>query len=497
MTPIDEQIKKLKRARLRRLFQRDISLYAKRVLGVDLTPDQIDICRQLITHKKVIVLASHSVGKSFLAGVVINWFFDTFINSITISTAPTFRQVVNVTWKNVRKLRQRKGGRNLQPKAPRMEVDAGWYAEGMTAAKGDAFQGVHNDFLLMVFDEAIGVGRQFYEAAEGMMTSENSYVLMIGNPTDPTSVVKELAESGDYRVINLSCFTHPNIEDGLAGRKVRFPGAVTLSWLERAIRNWTTKISEEQRTATDFEWPPGSGNWFRPGPIFESRVIGRWPTSSTDSIWSDSLFASILDPQTPDMDQPLVVAVDVARYGDDFTTIMARRGRTVLHHETYNGNAITHTTGRVISVIKSLVHPNESPSSVPINIDDDGIGGGASDVLMDVGYTVNRVNAGSTAYEPEMYPNRRSELWFAAADRAYEMLIDISRIPESAQMLLKKQLLAVRYRVDKTGRRVAEDKDSLKKPDRLGRSPDDADAFNLLWAPTEDPTTARDLDAYS
>jgi hypothetical protein len=43
-----------------------------------------------------------------------------------------------------------------------MEILAEWFAVGMTAAKGDAFQGRHSQGgIFIVFDEAVGIKRDF------------------------------------------------------------------------------------------------------------------------------------------------------------------------------------------------------------------------------------------------------------------------------------------------------------------------------------------------
>ena len=49
---------------------------------------QVEIARALIKYKRVFVKASHSVGKTHLAGGLVNWFFDCFNPGITLTTAP-------------------------------------------------------------------------------------------------------------------------------------------------------------------------------------------------------------------------------------------------------------------------------------------------------------------------------------------------------------------------------------------------------------------------
>lgn len=480
---------------IRRHYQRNPETYIEKVLGVKLTDEQRSICRAIVERKRVIVLASHGVGKSFIMACLINWSFDCFPGSITISTAPTATQVKDVVWKDVRL--QRKGRPGLLPKAPRMETTADHFAVGMTAAKGEAFQGRHSSGGIFIhFDEAVGVNRAFFESAEGMMIDENCYWLMICNPTDPASYVRTLAESGEFQVITISAIDHPNVKAELKGEAAPFKGAVTLSYIQKALKAWATKIDPETKVATDVEFPPASGQWYRPGPLFEGKVLGRWPSSSTDNVWSDGHWQAILQEQPIDEDQPLELGVDVARFGDDFTTIIARRGRTVLYWETYNGNATTYTVGRIQAVIRQCMNKVESIVGVKIKIDDDGVGGGVSDMLIADGYNVARIQSGAKAIEEELYPNRRSELWFTTRDLAEEFRLDISRLPQEAKDLLRSQLLPVKFKYDKHGRKVVESKDELKAAKRLKRSPDDADALNLAFTPDVSGWTPN-LDAWS
>ena len=82
--------------------------------------------------------------------------------------------------------------------------------------------------------------------------------------------------------------------------------------------------------------------------------------------------------------------------------------------------------------------------------------------------------------EPDGYPNRRSELWFATAERAADGRLDLSRLPPELLRLIQRQVMAPAWSLDSQGRRVAQAKAETKR--RIGRSPDDADALNLAFA---------------
>ncbi len=458
--------------------------YAEEVLRVRWWPAQQAIAEALLQHRRVLVKASHSVGKTHVAAGLINWHFDCFRPSITISTAPTQRQVVDVLWKEVR--RQRRGRPGLLPKSPRMETDAEHFAVGYTTRGEAAFQGRHAEHVLIVFDECVGVDPDLWEEAEGMMTGEGCRWLAICNPTDTSSRAYEEDVSGRFHVINVSALDHPNIAADLRGEPVPYPSAVRLAWLEEQIRRNCTAVEAGDRTAGDFEFPPSSGKFYRPGPVFESRVLGRWPTQRTCAVWSEDAWQRCVEPRTVrEVEEgPTVIGCDVARYGDDYTSIVVRRGDAVLHHETHNGWDTAQTAGRLKELCRQFAAAGEDPRRIAVMVDDDGVGGGVVDQRD--AYAFYGCGAGTRALREQDYPNRRSELWFSTAERAAQGRLDLSGLPSDVLLLLRRQAMAPRWRLDSDGRRVVEPKHETKR--RLGRSPDDMDALNLAFS---DPRALR------
>src|SRR3954466_14283172 len=118
------RIKRLTNPAARReCYQHDPAGYCRDVLRVRLTPTQEEIASLLARPPfKVLVKAAHNVGKSFLAACMVNWWFDSFSPGVCLTTAPTDRQVKDILWKEVRRLRQRAGrGGFPGPKVCRLE----------------------------------------------------------------------------------------------------------------------------------------------------------------------------------------------------------------------------------------------------------------------------------------------------------------------------------------------------------------------------------------
>lgn len=453
--------------------------YARDILGVDWWHKQQEIAHLLrLPPYRVLVKACHKVGKTHFGGGLVNWWYDVHDPGLTLTTAPTDRQVKDLLWKEVRRQRRGRGG-FPGPKIPRLESSEEHFAHGFTARDGDSFQGNHSEHTLIIFDEAVGVDPIFWETAESMFNGEGHAWLAIFNPTDTSSQAYTEEMLGGWHIVSISVLEHPNIIAELRGEPPPFPAAIRLARVDTLLRKWCRPV--ETPKAGDVEWPPGSGQWLRPGPIAEARLLGRWPSQATNNVWSDAAWqaAELLVLPEPD-DVPCEIGCDVARFGDDFTEIHVRRGPVSLHHEAANGWSTSETAGRLKRVADEYGRRcGVEGKRIAVKIDDDGVGGGVVDQAD--GYNFIPVSGASNAIDEEGYPNRRSELWFAVAERADEGRLSLARLPQETRRELRRQAMAPTWKVDSQGRRVVEPKADTKK--RLKRSPDGMDGLNLAYAP--------------
>ncbi len=505
--------------------------YIRHVLHAEPTHEQEEICGLLlIPPYRVLVLSGHNVGKSFLAGCLINWWYDVHDPGVVISTAPTYKAVADVLWTEVRLQRHRANLSGFRGESQcRMATSPEHWAQGVTARKGEAFQGRHRAHMLFVLDECIGVDSVYWEAIDTMAKGTAGHaVLAIGNPTDQASRAyaesqATRARSGEpkWHVYSLSSLQHPNIAAELAGLPPPIPNAVGLEQVEQGLSDECDIIPADEAEATDVFWPPDQichdgtvisrgGVWYRPGAVFESRWLGRWPTAGAFGVWSEGAWNAACKRQGPDLYQPQhfqseirpVIGCDVARYGDDYTSIHVRHMGTSLHHERHNGWSTTRTAGRLIELANeyaawlSRFRPPTADkikaASIPINIDDDGVGGGVTDLLTAQKYGARPCIAQTGPVDAARYARLRDELWFSGPVRARRGKLDLSRIPREHLLRLKLQAMAPLWKQDAAGRRVVESKDDMKK--RLGKgSPDDMDALNLAYheAPLSAPQTIK------
>lgn len=472
--------------------------YINNVLHITLTPDQQRVAKLLVDTKKLLVKAGNSVGKTLLSAALSLWFYDCRVPSETITTAPTQKQVEELLWGELRKYAGDRPG--LLPSNPKLSGSSADHSiVGYTARDANSFQGRHGKYLLIIFDEAVGIHIAFWVAADGMATFPTNRWLAICNPTDISSAAYQLTQSSntDWRVETLSALTHPNILEGLSwlehhkdlqGFVDPFPGATSLPWVNERIEMWCQPISNEDKVETDIEWPPQSNTYYRPGPDFQSRVLGIWPTSSTNNIWSDSLWVAVnpsVDKRLAIPDVPPEIGCDYARFGGDETTFHVRRGNVSLHHESHMGWDSNAVCGFLKVLANRYGHEaGMEGNRVVVKIDNTGdMAGGVLDNAG--GYRFKSIKSSHASKDPKKYPNKRSEMWFTVRDAALKDGMDLSRLSKDVKDKLRIQLMSPVWKFDNQGRATVEPKDSTK--DRLGRSPDDADAFNLAYS--EPPAT--------
>jgi len=168
------------------------------------------------------------------------------------------------------------------------------------------------------------------------------------------------------------------------------------------------------------------------------------------------------------INSPLVVGVDPARFGDDRSVIMLRQGlraeEPIIRHGIDNMS--------LASLVANVIEDRD-PDAVFI---DAGAGAGVIDRLRQLGYDVTEVAFGGKATYPNLFVNKRTEMWWAVK----EWLEAGGSIPDEST--LKVELSTPTYSYDTVGRRVLESKDEIKKRLQGGGSPDIADALALTFS---------------
>ena len=427
--------------------------FAREVLGVRLWEKQEEVLTALTQNRRVAVKAGNGLGKGFCAAAAVLWFLYAHQDSaIVLSTAPTFRQVRHILWRQIHRLyrpaAKTLGGKMLDT---RWELSDERYAMGLSADSADQFQGFHSPNMFIVVDEAEGVSDEIYEAIESVMTSADPLLLLIGNPTTMEGAFRRafFEERTLYRTITISALESPNVQAG----RVVFPGLTTATWVEERREIW------------------GEEN-----PVYRARVLGEFPEQGDDTLFRLRDIEAAVDRLPPrplpegDGTEPVILAVDVARFGSDRSVILRRRGDRVEDIQVLRKVDTMQLASRVGAAIRE-----HEPTQ--LCIDEVGVGAGVVDRLRELGHSVRGVNVANKARQEKTYMNLRAEGYWTLAER-----FNSGRISIPSDNQLVGELAAMRYGYDnQTNRLKIESKDDMRK--RGLQSPDIADALMLAFLP--------------
>ena len=412
--------------------------------------------------------ACHDTGKSWTAARTVARYLITHPRSIVITTAPTFRQVEYILWREMRAMHNdakiKLGGEIFKT---HWEIQPDWYAVGMSSNEPERIAGFHakSGDILIVIDEASGVTMPVYDAIEGMMTTLNARLLLIGNPTSMTGGFHDSHTKWAHAYkIHISCFDTPNFtNNGI--RNIADLLKVDMDNVE-IVAPWL--ITPQWVKEKYYQWGYDS-------PMFQARCLGEFPTQDSNTLIPLNYVELAAEKETHDRlwddNHDLFLGVDVARYGDDETVITPRQGKVVTEQKVSRKEDTAQTAGRVKLF--------GAPRPKFIGVDADGVGAGVADILRSdkIDYVFD-IHNGSRAIADNTgltFANFISQLWWHVGEqiKAGELAI-----PDDEE--LKSQLSSRRYKVTRQGIAI-ETKEEYKK--RMnGKSPDRADSLMYSFA---------------
>ena len=165
---------------------------------------------------------------------------------------------------------------------------------------------------------------------------------------------------------------------------------------------------------------------------------------------------------------PVVLGVDVARFGDDRTCIACRQGIHLHWIKVFQQKDTMEVVGEVRDILR-YTHVDA------VFVDTGGLGAGVYDRLIEEYDFIHGVDFGSKADESDKYMNKRAEIW----GRQREWFRDEPVvIPNSNE--IQTDLCSLQYSIDSNGRFVLEKKEVAKK--RGVRSQDIGDSIALTFA---------------
>ncbi len=412
---------------------------------------------------RVAVASGHGVGKSALVAWLVLWASMTDPGTRGVVTANTENQLRTKTWAELGKWHR------LAVTAKWNELRAATLVSILPVDEGagridlvpwaahnsEAFAGLHNkgSRVLLVFDEASAIADTIWETAEGALTDADTEIVWVafGNPT---------RTSGRFH----ACF-----------------GRFRNRWQTRQVDSRNVSLTDKEQLA---RWVADYGE---DSDLVRVRVRGQFPRAGSMQFIDEDRVAAAMSriaEWAPSQRQPLVMGVDVARFGDDRSVIFLRRGLDA------RSWPVEKHQGLDLMTLASRVAERAAAEGVrAVFVDEGGVGAGVVDRLRQLGVPfVFGVNFGSAAERwgadgaMPLYANKRAEIW-----GSLKQWLEQGAIPADAE--LRADLCGIEYGYSARGEIQLEKKQDMKK--RGLASPDLADALALTFA---HPVTAAAWD---
>jgi hypothetical protein len=419
------------------------------VLGMEPDDHQQEILNAIQNgERRISIRSGHGVGKtsSLAMGIVCHAL--TRFPQATVATAPTSGQLFDALAAQTKALFKRLPPYLFELFEVKSEsiVHRGAPEESFVsfrtsrAETPEALAGVHSEgHVLLIADEASGVPDPVFVAASGSMSGHNATTVLAGNPVRTSGLFfethHELARM--WRTIHISCVGHPRVsQDFLDDMEARY-GLDTND--------------------------------------YRVRVLGEFPRADADAVIPFELLQLALSRDVQATLVRPIWGVDCARYGNDRSALVMRKGNVTLGRgKVWKGLETMQLTGQIKAVWDEMPSADRPET---ICVDAIGLGAGVADRLAELGLPARAISVSESPSLGGNFLNLKAELWWAAkqwfAERACSLNGDTQ---------LAAELGWPRYGYTSSGKLKIETKEETKRRMTSGKSPDIADAFILTFA---------------
>jgi hypothetical protein len=423
-------------------YQADPVKFVKEVIGISPTAQQAELLMAAAPRgARVAVTSGHGCGKSSSLAWLIIWALCVFGNDVTIAcTAPSGHQLKDVLWSEVFKWRAQMHPwfrKQLEVTAERIKVvgDILCYAVARTsrAENPDALQGFHATHMFFIIDEAPGVPDAIFIAGRGSMSTHGSRTILTGNPTRTSGFFYDAFQSPNWVKLHFDCNDSPLVDP-----------------------EWIKEMKHDYGEDSD---------------VYKVRVLGQFPSHgvkqliSTDAV-KESVERYIDEHMFANM--PKILGADCAHYGNNRSVLTLRQG--IFSKVLFSGSRLD--TVHFAGVINNFWDATNVDACF---VDMGGVGAGVVDQLRALGRNPLGVNFGSKADNPDLFANKRAEMWVRMRD-----WIEQGGVLPPTPDLLHKDLVLPDYGYTSSGKLQLERKEDIIK--RTGKSPDMADSLALTFA---------------
>lgn len=320
-------------------------------------------------------------------------------------------------------------------------------------AVGRSLSGLHSEFPFILLDETGQMPLTVGQKAEQIFTGGvvDGLIMQAGNPTSTSGLLYHTCSKGRDNTIIITITADP--DDPKRTSRVDINHA----------REMISKYGK------DNAWVMAT-------------ILGLFPPGGLNSLLSLEEVETSMKRNVPKETYEFAqkrLGVDVARFGDDRTIIFPRQGLQAFNFVEMRNARTNDIAARVIMAKQKW------QSEVEFVDGTGGYGAGVIDSMLQGGYSPLEIHFSGKAIDPRYY-NKRTEMWFGAA----EWIKRGGGLPYHDKLI--QELIAPTYTF-KSGKMLLEPKDQIK--DRIGFSPDIADALCLTFAHPDAPGRTE-LDYY-
>lgn len=395
-------------------------------------------------------------GKSFVMAITAWWWMFTRWHCNGAALSITRDNLMDNFWTEISRVREgsailrqffAQGGARIESKQFK---DTWWISARSFPQNADKTQqantiaGLHGRHPIVLCDEVGDYPDGVVVAAEAIFSSLadqfDGRLVIVGNPTNTDGPLYRATKRDKGRWWTYSITGDPN-------NPFRSP-RINKEWAQAQIDTWG-----------------------RDNPWVLVNVFGEFPPQGSHKLLGpeDVLAAVQREPDSSYAEDPKIMGLDVARFGDNESVLFTRQGRMAFRPRVWKNLDLMSLADQVAGEVAT-----QKPAA--LFVDSAGVGGGVIDRLRQLQVNVIPIDFGGTPLDAK-FENRRAEMWWHLC----EWIKKGGCIPDDIQ--LRSELVSPNYDYIATGKQTKfklESKADLKK--RGVASPDRADGLALTFA---------------
>lgn len=359
-----KKVMKPREPRQRAAYATDPFAYARDIFGYHLTPQEEDVLALMYYQTRLLIPSANNIGKTYCLAVFACYTVDAVGAVLDSNTGrqqgarvllpgPDRQTIFETVYSQMLIHARVAESRGWAMPGWRSEnsvlwrVEPTWGVEAFSPPRkvnqqvAHTASGRHHRIQVALIEEGQGVGETVWAATEGMCSSEGNKIISSFNPTEAHGPAYQRARDGNYTVIHLDAFDHPNVRE----RAPIVEGAISYRVVDDRVRSQCRDRGRYPAVMPDVDfgdfvyalpsplWPEKGPredgelghvdaelHTYRPTGNFEAQVRGQWPRSSDTGLFSQGAWDQAVARWKAGKDplaRPSRIGVDAAREGDD------------------------------------------------------------------------------------------------------------------------------------------------------------------------------------